>query len=120
MSEVPVYNDGKTNRHIAGLVIPPGETRLIDESALPSDVVAEIRAQHNNEPEATDKEGLGSIPVTAVDSILKAPVKEIVPLLNDFDIEILVKLRDKEAASMQPRTTLLEAIDTEIANKQAE
>lgn len=99
MREVPVKNTGKTNLHVAGVVIVPGETKMLPASMVPARFLPEEEA----EPAA---------PVAQTDQtieILKGTVAKVADVLPALTSEQLDALETAEAAGAQ-RKGVLEAI----------
>ncbi len=110
MDEVPITNTGDCVRYVAGVAIPPGETRLVSRALIPA-------------PEQESKDGaLDNASSDPLHGLLEHSVKDIVGTFDDLDVEDLRRLEaaEREGAS---RVTLLQALSEEIlkrANREAD
>lgn len=99
--KIPVHNPGAMPMYVAGLMIPPDETRHFDADLVP----AHLR------PVAPEPEA--EAPADPVAVLLEHSVKDIKALLPDLDDATLEALGSAEQAAETPRSTLLGAIAEE-------
>ena len=104
MEQIPIRNPGATNLFVAGVCIPPGETRLFDAATLPP----HLRPQAEAEAPATADAGADD----ALRQMLEHGVKDITAMLAGMSSEELAALAQAEAAG-KARKTLLGAITEE-------
>lgn len=107
MKRVPLTNP-HTDRtlHVGGVVIPPGDTRLVDEHAVPKALQAP-KTPAVQEPEPNPMAELA-----------EQKVDDIVAALPELDDEQLAELLDLEQAADKPRKGVLEPI-TELQLERA-
>lgn len=98
MAKIAYTNTGNTVAHVGGKSIPPGETREVEESMLPSFTTAPTKSA-KPEPEANP-----------LAEILAHSVKDITALLPAMSDGELAALGEAEQLAAKPRTTLLGAI----------
>lgn len=97
---VPIENKGQMPIYVAGAMIPPGETRLFEEEALPP----EYRPAAAVVDEAVLIDPLAEVLLLSVDKVAKG--------LADLSAEELARLQLLEMEG-KARKTLLEAIAEE-------
>lgn len=103
MREVPVKNTGKTNLHIAGVVIVPGETKVLPASMVPEKFLPKSAAAEKSDAPP---------PANAVADLLKGTVAKVSEALPGLSVEDLDAIETTEAAGAQ-RKGVLEAIAAE-------
>ncbi len=64
--QIPVTNDGDSPRWVSGVMIPPGETRHFDESALPPELRGDVAAE---EPAAAGADPLRELSLLSVSKL---------------------------------------------------
>lgn len=98
---IPVTNTTAMPMYVAGLMIPPGETRHFDAEQVP----AHLRpVAADPEPEAW---------IDPLEAVAAQPVKAIVDLLPEMPDTDLVRLLELDEADGSPRKTLHEAVAAE-------
>jgi hypothetical protein len=105
-TKIPVHNPGAMAMYVAGLMIPPGETRHFDEDLVPLHLRP---APVEPEPEA---------PVDALADLVTGTVKEVsaaVPGLSDEDLSRLGEL--EQAKGDAARKGVLSAIAEETLKR---
>ena len=110
MADIPVINRGRTSRFVAGRLVPPGETRILPEEAVPADL---------RPGRGTPSEPAPDLEADPLLGLLDRPIKEIKPALEGLSIEDLRRLRDAEEAG-NTRSTLMAFLDEEIMRQAAE
>lgn len=99
--KIPVHNPGAMPMYVAGLMIPPDETRHFDADLVPLHL----------RPAAPEPEAAPAPDPLAV--LLAHSVKDIKALLPELDDATLEALGSAEQAAETPRSTLLGAIAEE-------
>lgn len=99
--KIPVTNESAMPIYVAGLMIPPGETRHFDLDQVPPHLRP---AAPEPEPE---------VQVDPVAELLKHSVKDLKEMLPTFNDQELEALGAAEQLAEKPRTTLLGAIAEE-------
>lgn len=105
MKKIPFTNDTPRFMHVGGVMIPPGDTREVDERLHPD----------YRPPAAPAAEA----PVSELAVVLAGSVATIVAGFDALADEELAELRAMEAAMVKPRATLLKAIDEEMLERAA-
>lgn len=98
MNKVPYTNETDKFQHVGGLTIPPGETREVDPTMLPS-----------YKPESARKEEAQSDPIADLLKKKVADVSAALPGLSDEDLATAEALEQDG----QNRKSLIEAIAAE-------
>ncbi len=101
-TKIPVTNNGAMAMYVAGLMIPPGETRHFDADLVPLHL----------RPAASEAEAEAPAP-DPLAVLLAHSVKDIKALLPELDDATLEALGSAEQAAETPRSTLLGAIAEE-------
>lgn len=96
-------NTGKTNVHIDGKTILPGESRAVDETQVPGFGVADDNADGQDFKEAD----------TLLADILLGTAKEIAAALSGLNDEQLDQLELLEGDADKPRKGVLDSINHE-------
>lgn len=89
---------------VAGMMIPPGETRLIEDDMLPP--------EHRQEAPIPEPEA----PKDRIAEIADMKVDLILPILPDMSSEELARLQQLETEG-KSRKTILEAIAAEVLKR---
>lgn len=97
MKEIPVHNNTERAESIGGILLRPGESRMIDEQLVPDQWKPKPQA------EATEAEA------DPLDVILDGNVAEVIDSLADLDVAQLDALADREHAGKN-RKGVTEAI----------
>jgi|SRR5882672_2635160 len=114
MARIPVENTGKNIMYCGTEMIPPGETRHIEEFHVPlhlrpAPVVAEVKEEPKDELQdlfaKTAKEVIAAIPVLSTEDLKRLQ-----------DLENARMAKDKPAV----RTTVLEAIQADVLRRAEE
>ena len=119
MRQIPVHNPGQETMYLAGLAIPSGETRFIDEDLVPASL----------------KAGAPSAPAPAptpvrdpIDVLLDASTKDIkdgvtargetgAPVIADEQLEAM---KAHEEGREKPRKGVIEVLTAELLARAAE
>lgn len=115
MALVPYSNTTTRHQHVAGKTIKPGETRMVDERLLPTSGPAMATA-------TSDAAGIYTHPAAdlILEDIQALTVAQLREALQGLSTEQLERLGELEANSEAPRTTALEAIQHELAQREGE
>lgn len=100
MSKRYVHNHGLMAIFVGGLLIQPGEGREVDATLLPPEHADDAPPPAEPAPDAD----------AALRDMLKAPLKDLVPLLAEHSADTLAALARLEGEHDTPRKTLLGAI----------
>jgi hypothetical protein len=98
MLKIPYTNDKPHTVYVGPVSIPPGGTRMVDQSHL------------NPEPAAAQTT---TPPPDVVGDLLKRKAGEVIAALAELDAATLVAAEEAERAAAKPRTSVLEAITAE-------
>jgi len=113
MATVPVENKTEFPKHVAGTIIPPGETRFFEESTLPPYLrkpkVAAVESQPTGFELINDAEMLATAMLI---ELLDRPVKEVKKQLHTLPLAGLNQLDAMEQAGGN-RSTLINDITNE-------
>jgi hypothetical protein len=107
MRQIPVTNHGKANLHIAGIVIRPGSTRMVDARNVPPEYAPPFEPAPAEEPPAD--------PVLALLDHKTADIADALPGLDD---DALARLAAAEQAG-KTRKGVIEAIAAEQLRRAA-
>lgn len=140
MPDVPIKNDGTTDRYVGGVLISPGETRLLPEELVPTNLRpedgapviqgaaeatetddAQTDAQRSNEHDEelnallaqTEPEISEAGQEQALGELLARTVPEIAAVLPNLNADDLERLEALEQQAEKPRKGVLEAIAEE-------
>lgn len=102
MTKRYVHNPGRMAIFVGGLLIQPGEGREVDAYLLPP--------EGDDQPVPQDAEPAAPDADAALRELLKAPLKELLPLLPEHSPDTLAALARLEGEHDTPRKTLLGAI----------
>lgn len=131
-----VQNDTDAPMFVAGIMIPPGDGRLVPEEAATADLGIEVRTADNPATDDTAREaGLAMLaqlmtepenpdtpPPSAeqqaanIADMLTQSVAQLTPLLPTLSAEVLAQLEQAELAGKQ-RSSLLSAISAETLQR---
>lgn len=98
-----IANNGADTIYVGGKMIPPGESRDIDESLLPAEM---------QDPPAEPVAAAPSLDELVIAELVR-PVKDVIDGLAALTQEALERMETLEAEAKKPRKTLLEAIAAE-------
>lgn len=113
MATVPVENKTDFPKHVAGTIIPPGETRFFEESMLPPYLRKPKAPVVASEPAGNDLVNDAAEHVTRLlTDLLDNPVKEVKKHLHTLTPDQLNQLDAMEQAAGN-RTTLINDITNE-------
>jgi hypothetical protein len=100
---IPVLNNTAMPMYVAGMMIPPGETRHFDAEQVP----AHLR------PVAVEAEAEADAWVDPLEALVAKSVKAIIESFPDLSDMDLARVLELDAASETPRKTLHEAVTAE-------
>lgn len=107
--KIAVSNNTKGIWWVAGQMVPAGETRHFDLEQVPEHMRPKADTPAVVEPAEPDP--IGELQAKSINDVM-----EMVPALTDAE---LVQLREREAAVLSPRTTLLAKLDKEVLDRAA-
>lgn len=107
--KIPVANNTKMPVYVAGMMIPPGETRHFD----PDQVPAELRP-------APAVDEVQAAPADPMADLVKHKVADIVAVLPSLSDADLARLLDLDAADGSPRKGVAEAVAAEQLKRAAD
>lgn len=109
MKKIPFYNDADHMVFMGGVMVPPGETRLVDESLL----------QPASAPAAEDDDGTTDHIQDKLVELLKNKQDDVLKALPDLSLEEVELLGDLEQAG-QARKGILGAVAERLLASAAE
>ena len=107
--KIAVTNNTASLWFVAGQMVPPGETRHFDAEQVPEHMRPVPDTPAVVEPAEPDPVG----------ELQAHSIKEIMEMVPALTVDELGQLRDREAAAMSPRSTLLAALDKEMLDRAA-
>lgn len=112
MKQVPITNNGITNLHVAGVVIRPGCTRMVDAHLAPPDLLPVSESQGETPP-AEEPDALAALLEGNVAEVVKA-----LPALSDDDLTAAENIETGEGGKARKGVT--DAIAHERLRRAAE
>ena len=108
MKQVPITNTSSANLHIAGVVIRPGSSRMVDAALVPPDLLPDEAQPEEPASDGTD----------ALDALLLGSVLEITKALPGLSDDDLTRINSREGVGKK-RKGVFDAIAHERLRRAA-
>ena len=105
--DIPITNDGANVRYVAGIAIPPGETRIVPSHLVPKHLHPGAQAEASTPP-ADDLDD--EVPGQALLDLLQKNVATVADATTQLTMEELDELEALEQQTQAPRKGVLDAI----------